>query len=244
LPKYRAMFRRAFPGEADPINRLNAALAIAAYERSLLANRAPFQKWLHGNKRAMTRKQKRGAIVFFDKGGCVSCHTGPALNSMTFFALGMNDLDGAYDMSRVNFEPFGGTVPEGTRKGRGGFTGVAEDMFTFKTPQLYNLTDSPFYGHGASFATVREVLEYKNNAMPENPMVPSSQLSTEFVPLGLTADDVDDLVAFIEEGLYDRRLARYLPRRLPSGNCFPVNDPQSQLDLDCRPKRFGRVASN
>jgi cytochrome c peroxidase len=157
IPRYQQIYSLAFPGDPAPINRLNTALAIAAFERTILASEAPFQKWLRGNKTSMTDEQKRGAIIFFGKANCVSCHTGPALNSMTFYALGMNDLDGSCD-NRVNPTPFGGTIPEGVRKGRGGFTGHSEDMYKFKTPSLYNLADAPFYGHGSSFCTIYEVV--------------------------------------------------------------------------------------
>ena len=244
IPQYQELFAEAFPGDPDPINRLNAALAIAAFERTVLANRAPFQAWLRGNRKAMSERQKRGAVLFFGEANCVTCHTGPALTSMTFNALGMNDLDGSYDIGRVNLNPFGGTVPEDVRRGRGGFTGRPEDNYKFKTPQLYNLKDGPFYGHGSSFSSVRQVVEYKNAAVAENPIVPASQLAPEFQPLGLTGTEIDDLIAFLEDALYDPRLDRYAPNRLPSGNCFPVNDPQAQEDLDCdrhpNPREFAR----
>jgi cytochrome c peroxidase len=233
IAKYRALFRAAFPGETEPLNRLNCSLAVAAYERTVLADKAPFQEWLCGNRGAMTDREKRGAVLFFGKAGCAGCHTGPALNSMTFHALGMNDLDGSWDRGRVDLAPFGGTVPDAVRRGRGGFTGRDEDMYAFKTPQLYNLLDSPYYGHGASFPTVREVVEYLNAAVPQNPMVPVERLAPQFVPLGLGPEEIDDLTAFIESGLYDPRLLRHVPHRLPSGNCFPVNDPRSRVDLGC-----------
>ena len=134
----------------------------------------------------------RGKALFYGA-GCVACHTGPALNSMSFHALGMKDLDGSHDMVRVRLDPFGGTVPDAVRKGRGGFTGLADDMYAFKTPQLYNLADSPFYGHGASFATVRQVIAYKNAAVAENPL--AGNLSPLFVPLGLTESAIDELTA-------------------------------------------------
>lgn len=234
LRSYTGLFRAAFPFDPEPVNRLNVALAIAAYERTLLTNRSPFQKWLFGDQDAMTPEEKRGAILFFGQAGCVACHTGPALNSITFHALGMNDLDASCDPLRVNLQPFGSTVPDAVRKGRGGFTGRPEDDYKFKTPQLYNLADSPFYGHGASFATIRQVIEYLNAGTPENPIVPIGQLSPYFVPLGLSAAQVEDLVAFLQGGLYDDDLMRYVPNRLPSQNCFPVNDPQAREDLGCK----------
>jgi cytochrome c peroxidase len=233
IPEYQRLFRKAFPGEAEPINRLNTALAIAAFERTVLANEAPFQKWLQGNTNAMTEQEKRGAIVFFGNGNCVGCHTGPGLNSMTFNAMGMKDLDGAWDMARVNLAPFGGTVPDDARRGRGGFTGNPDDDYKFKTPPLYNLLDGPFYGHGASFSSIRDVVLYMNAGIPENPLVPVSQLAPEFQPLGLTNDEIDDVVSFLETALYDDDLMRYQPTRLPSGNCFPVNDPMARVDLGC-----------
>jgi cytochrome c peroxidase len=233
IARYRALFRAAFPGEAEPLNRLNCSLAVAAYERTVLSDRAPFQAWLRGNRSALTEQEKRGAVLFFGKAGCVDCHTGPALNSMSFHALGMNDLDGSWDPGRVNLGPFGGTVPDAMRRGRGGFTGRTEDMYAFKTPQLYNLLDSPYYGHGASFATVRAVIEYKNAGVAQNPVVPAERLDPEFVPLGLDVQEIADLTAFIEGGLYDPSLMRHVPQRVPSGNCFPVNDPQSRIDLGC-----------
>jgi cytochrome c peroxidase len=207
-------------------SRKFAGLAIAAYERTLLANQAPFQRWLKGQYSAMTDMEKRGAIVFFNQGNCVSCHTGPALNSMAFYALGMNDLytDGSsFNVHAGNAENLG----------RGGFTKRPEDMYKFKVPQLYNLKDSPQYGHGASFKSIKEVLEYKNKAIKQNSVVPDVQLADEFVPLLLTPAQIEDLNAFITFGLRDPYLKRYQPDDLLSGNCIPNNDPKSRSDLGC-----------
>ncbi len=224
---YQQMFAAAFPQdpENERINDVNAGLAIAAYERILLSNQAPFQRWLKGERTAMNEQELRGAIVFFEKGNCVSCHTGPALNSMAFHGMGMKNLQGP---GTYGDDP---TKPE--HKGRGGFTGKQEDMHKFKVPQLYNLTDSRFYGHGASFHSVRDVIVYKNNAVAENPDVPASQLSPRFTPLGLTEAEIDDLTAFVENALHDPNLTRYVPTSLPSGLCFPNNDPQTKIDLGC-----------
>lgn len=224
---YKSLFDDAY-AEIDEQERYtleNAGLAIATYERTLFANQSPFQSWLNGNTEAMSDSEKRGALLFFTKAECNSCHTGPALNSMTFHAIGMKDLVGG---SIFNSNP-----EDGAHKGRGGFTGIDEDMYKYKTPQLYNLKDSPFYGHGSSFNTLRDIVEYKNNGQSENPNVADSYLSDEFKPLGLTSSEMDDIVAFLENGLYDPNLNRYEPLALPSGNCFPNNDTQSKADLGC-----------
>ena len=226
---YKNLFDDVFSDfpESERYSKVTAGLAIAAYERTLLANEAPFQKYLKGDKTAMTDIEKRGALVFFEKANCANCHNGPALNEMDFHAYGMKDLFTCPE------ETFKSNATSVENKGRGGFTGIAEDMFKFKVPQLYNLTDSPFFGHGSSMRTVREVVEYKNNAVAENPNVTDGQLSEDFVPQNLSDDDIDALVAFMENSLRDPNLMRYVPESLPSGNCFPFNDPLARNELGC-----------
>lgn len=204
--------------------------AIAAFERTILANRSPFQRWLRGDQSVMTSKQISGAEVFFGDGGCVGCHQGPALSSpagatedQVFFAVGFADLD-------VN-EIVGG-VPDDVRLGRGGFTGKSEDQYKFKVPQLYNLADINVYGHGGSFDTIRDIVEYKNRAVAQNEAaVP--YLDYRFVPLNLSSNQVEDLVEFLEVALRDPDLQRYEPEALPSGLCVINNDVSSRQELGC-----------
>lgn len=204
-----------------------AGLAIAAYERTLLANRSPFQLWLKGQWQAMSEEEKIGAIAFFGEANCANCHTGPALNDMEFHGYGFKDLcDNDLNVVMRDLNAI-------ENLGRGGFTTNPEENYKFKTPQLYNLMNSPHYGHGGSFHTVRDVVEYKNEGVKENSNVPDGQLSPEFRPLGLDDEQVDAITAFINTSLYDAELMRYEPSELPSGNCFPNADDQSRADLGC-----------
>jgi cytochrome c peroxidase len=75
---------------------------------------------------------------------------------------------------------------------------------------------------------------YKNAAVPQK-RLSNSLLDERFVPLNLNEEEIDDLVAFLKEGLYDPELERYTPDALPSGQCFPVADEQSKIDLNCAP---------
>lgn len=229
---YTAMFDAAFPDipVSERYTRKTGAFAIAAYFRTILTNEAPFQRWLKGDKTALTEQQKNGAMVFFGKAGCVSCHNNPSLNSSPhrFFALGVKNL---YQNGHDVFH----TGPSDKRNfGRGGFTGLPEDMYKFKVPQLYNLKDADFYFHGASKNSLREVVEYFNNGIPENPDVPAGQIAAQFRPLGLTEQEIADLVEFLENGLYDPNLERYAPVQTLSGNCFPNNDPLSRVEMGCQ----------
>jgi len=226
---YKPMFDAAFADwpATDRYTTETAGLALAAYERTLLPNQAPFQRWLGGDYMAMSDLEKEGAILFFGKAECASCHTGPALSMEGFYALGMKDLDQAVE------EIFATDERNPEHRGRGGFTGRDEDMYKFKVPQLYNLKDSPFYGHGGSLHSVREVIAYKNRAEKENPRVPNSRLAPQFMPLNLSGAEIDAITAFIETGLYDPNLRRYEPDVVLSGMCFPNNDNISRDDLGC-----------
>jgi cytochrome c peroxidase len=227
---YMQMFAVAFPGSTDTLE--DAGKAIAAYERTLLANRAPFQRWLRGDETAMTEQELRGGLLFFGQANCVACHTGPALSSLpgatadaVFMAQGFADLDTSDP--RVH-----GAVSSEVARGRGGFTGDPVDDFKFKVPSLYNLADAGFYGHGASFNSVRDVVAYKNAAVPQK-AIARDRLDSRFVPLGLSEAQIDDLTAFLETALYDAELDRYVPESLPTGNCFPNADVVSLQDLGC-----------
>ena len=67
----------------------------------------------------------------------------------------------------------------------------------------------------------------------ENAAVPAGQISPGFVDLGLTDTEITELTDFVENALYDNNLIRYVPASLPTGYCFPNNDPQTKLDLGC-----------
>ncbi len=222
---YKPLFDKAFPNVniSERYSIKNAGLAIAAYERTVLSNEAPFQKWLKGEPKAMSENEKKGAIIFFDKGKCYQCHSGPSLGTMEFAALGMKDLGGG--------DVLGKPVDEATKKGRGGFTQNPNDDYKFKIPQLYSIKYNGFYGHGSSFKSVKEIIEYKNKAIKENIEVPDSNLDTRFEPLNLTEEEIDLLTLFVEKSLDDKNLKRYVPNNVLSNNCIPNNDTQSQQDI-------------
>jgi len=227
---YKKLFDKAFTNlyNWERYNIKTVGLAIAAFERTVLSNQAPFQKWIKGDKNALTDKEKEGAILFFGKAACVKCHTGPALNSMDFYALGMKN---------INYNP-NAIVPDfsdfiRSSLGRAGFTNISEDRYKFKVPQLYNLSDSKFYGHGSSFKSIYDVVKYKNNASKENFEVPNQQLAEEFKPLYLNNDEMEALTLFLTKSLYDADLLRYHPESFPTGNCFPNADKMSIKNFGC-----------
>jgi cytochrome c peroxidase len=202
-----------------------ASLAMSAYIRTILANRAPFQKWLKGDAYAMNYSEIKGGILFFGKAQCYQCHYEPNLGSTEFHALGVKDM-----FQRGSFNAF----PTDPRNlGRGGFTKKVEDNYKFKVPGIYNAAETKFYFHGASANSLRDLVEYKNKALTENPNVSQDLISSKFKPLALTGEEKEQLLDFITFSLNDPDLIRYKPDNILSGNCFPNNDAISQMDLGC-----------
>ena len=157
-----------------------ASLAFSAYIRTILANRAPFQDWLKGDREALGYEEKKGAILFFEKAQCIQCHYNQNLGSSEFHALGVTDMDQI---------PSYNTSPDDRRNlGRGGFTLQPEDNYRFKVPGIYNLQGANFYFHGASKTSIRDIVEYKNAAQSENSRVPQDLISSKFKPIGLTEE--------------------------------------------------------
>ena len=228
---YKPMFDSAFPDlpQEDRYSRLAAGLAIAAFNRTVLANQAPWQDWLKGDYDALTTDQKKGAFTFFSNGKCYQCHTGPALKSNAFYAWGLKDFDPAEAVILNK----GRSFKNEALLGRGGFTGREEDNYKFKVPTLYNLKMNSFYGHGGSFKTLREIVEYKVKGTKENIKVPDENLADQFGTISLTEEEITYLVDFIKNGLYDPNIERYAPKAVLSGNCIPNNDKQSRIDLGC-----------
>jgi len=227
---YKALFDAAFPtvSAQERYTNKTAGLAIAAYSRTVMANKAPFQEWIKGDYTAMTENQKEGALLFFGEAGCYRCHNGPSLATETFHAFGTKDL-----YQNTSAPIYNASIDSIETLGRGGFTGKSIDLYRFKVPQLYNVRDSPFEGHGGSFGSARAMIDYKNKGIAENPNVPANKLSSMFVPLGLTEEQVDQIADFIDNALHDDYLDRYVPSSLPSGGCFPNADVQSKVDLGC-----------
>ncbi len=224
---YRAKFDQAFPDIPieERYTTQTGSFALSAYLRSLLTTQAPFQEYLKGDYSALTERQKQGAMLFFGKAGCTSCHSGPSFSSMTFHVMGTRDL---WEVGGLNTSPV-----DPRNFGRGGFTGNEEDMFKFKVPQLYNLKDYTHFFHGASKTSLRGVIEFKAKAKSENPLVSDDLLSNQFRALTLTVDEKEALLDFLENGLYDPNMTRHVPEEVLSGNCFPNNDQISKKDMGC-----------
>jgi cytochrome c peroxidase len=146
------------------------AQALAAYERTVYSVDAPFDRYLAGDAAALSPAAQRGLALFGRQARCGDCHAGPNFTDESFHCLG------------VSHDP-----------GRSAVTRDAKDLGSFKTPTLREIARTAPYMHDGSLATLAEVVEYYDKGGQPHP-----NLDEKMKPLGLTARDKADLVAFME----------------------------------------------
>ncbi|MBM3259581.1 MAG: cytochrome-c peroxidase [Candidatus Sericytochromatia bacterium] len=171
-PGYRAAFRAAFQrgGTVE-----DAALALEAYERTLVSRTSRVDRYLAGDKRALDRREKLGLFVFTGKGSCTVCHGGPALSDGAFHALGLRP----------------GEDPAAADVGRMGVTGREADRGAFRTPPLRQVARTAPYMHDGRLPTLEAVVDFydRGGGAGHDPVVQ---------PLELTAEERTGLVAFLK----------------------------------------------
>ena len=137
--QYRAAFRAAFPGQANPVNYDNVGRAIGAFERGLVTP-ARWDRFLRGDTRALTDDEKRGFATFVNT-GCASCHNGTYVGGASFQKVGL---------ARA--------WPSLADSGRYLITHRPADLFVFKVPSLRNVEKTGPYFHDGSVASLSEAV--------------------------------------------------------------------------------------
>jgi cytochrome c peroxidase len=151
IPEYRERFKRAFPGEADPLKLGNVAKAIAAFETAtLLTPNAPFDRYLAGDAGALSDRQKEGLQLFVEY-GCVGCHYGTNVGGARYARFGEVQA------------PDGGLVPE-TDQGRFTVTGKPEDEYVFRVAPLRNVALTPPYFHSGQVWDLKDAVAIMGRA--------------------------------------------------------------------------------
>ena len=175
IPGYKPYFEKAFG--ADSINIDNLAKAIAAFERTLITPNSAYDKYVKGDKKAMTAQQVRGMNTFAET-GCTSCHSGAAFNGpkmpfgQGFYAKFPTFTDNGYDKKyKLTAD-----------KGREEATGKAADAHMFRVPTLRNITDTAPYFHNGSVNDLSEAVR----------LMAKTQLNKD-----LSDKEVKDIVAFL-----------------------------------------------
>lgn len=170
MPGYVSAFQKAFG--AGEITGRKIEVALATYERSIVSGEAPFDRWIKGDKGAISEAAKRGFDLFNGKAHCAACHSGWAFTDSSFHDIG---------------------TATGNDIGRGRLFPTSIKLhYAFKTPTLRDVARRAPYMHDGSIPTLEAVVDLYNRGGINRPS--RSELIS---PLKLTKDEKADLVAFL-----------------------------------------------
>ena len=240
---FREAFPREAAAAGNDLTKLiddqTVLRATATFMRTVVTRNTPFDRFVEGDGNALSGAQRRGARLFYTKAteggaGCVACHSGPMLNKQVndpdvagigqlleenFINIGIGDhpvqalnaeARGRLDRNRLGKDGFPYHAED---TGRQEITGNPDHAFKFRSLTLRQLRDGGNFMHNASFTKVRDVVEYFNAGVAQDPTAGAAHtLDKRFtnprgpgypVGLGLSRKQVDDLTDFLENGLYD-----------------------------------------
>ena len=166
---YRKWFKRVFPDTG--VTEDTIAMAIATYERTVVASYAPFDNWLDGDEAAIPEAAKRGFALFNGKAQCASCHSGWNFTDNKFHDIGTTETD----IGRAKLEPDN-----------------VKAKFAFKTPSLRDIGQRAPYMHDGSMATLDDVMQHYLSGGINRP-----SRSEQVAKIDLTPDEISDVVAFL-----------------------------------------------
>ncbi|MCH8872853.1 cytochrome-c peroxidase [candidate division KSB1 bacterium] len=225
IPEYIRRFKEVFGTERPEI--MDAWRAISAFERTLVQRDTPFDQYMQGDKSAMSEDAIKGMELFKGKANCIQCHNGPMLTDQKYYNLGVpvNPVfeEDALKQITFRYEHYAKGVPEGIYRKTKIDLGLyyrskrKEDMGKFRTPSLRYLVYTPPYMHNGVFFVLEEVIAFYDQGGDVDQVEKSFGHATKtelLKPLGLTADEKQQLVAFLE-GLSGEEIIINIPE-LPS----------------------------
>lgn len=239
---YVRLFGQVFPEVAggQPINFDHFGKVITEFEFTMIFANAPLDRFARGQRDAMTRGQKRGALLFFGKAGCVQCHQVSGQSNEMFsdfrqHVIGVPQV--APSFGNVSFDGPGANEDFGLEQ----VTGNAADRYMFRTAPLRNAAVMPAFMHNGAFVRLEDAIRhhldpfvsargFTPNLLPADlqslgPIEPVLARLDPLLqtPVVLTDREFSDLVNFVRYGLLDadilpQRLKHVIPKRVPSGS--------------------------
>jgi cytochrome c peroxidase len=183
IPGYPEAFAAVFPGEG--LKPETVARSIATFERTIVSPDTPFDRWIAGDEKAISASAKNGFTIFNTKAACNGCHSGWNFTDDSFHDIGLP----GDDIGRGKFLPQ-----------------TARAQHAFKTPGLREVATRRPYMHDGSLATLEAVVEHYDVGGLARP-----SRSELIKPLGLTAQEKADLVAFLRSLGAPQLVAASLP---------------------------------
>ncbi|MBI5342674.1 MAG: cytochrome-c peroxidase [Deltaproteobacteria bacterium] len=198
VPEYAAAFKKIFGGE---VTRARIAMAIAAFERTLVSVNAPIDRYLAGDDAALSPEARRGYGIFTGKGKCADCHFGPHLSDDRFHALNVPENPEYRKDPRITAtrrfvaKVFGYDDYRNLEEDPGRYlvTKDRKDWKAFRTPTLREISRTAPYMHNGILKTLEEVIEFLDRG--------GGPGNKALSPLGLSDGEKRALKAFLVEAL-------------------------------------------
>lgn len=182
---YPALFAQAYPGEGITIETI--AKALASFQRSLVSSDSPFDQWLRGDTTAINPAAQRGFALFQDKANCTACHHGFNFSDGSFHNIGLADDK---DPGRYSLLP------------------VLVLRGAFKTPTLWNISDTAPYMHNDVYQSLAEVIEHYDEGGKTH-----TNIDPNMRALFLSAQEKADLLSFLQS--LSSKSTRFDPPQIP-----------------------------
>ncbi|MCA9145184.1 MAG: cytochrome-c peroxidase [Planctomycetales bacterium] len=170
VPGYVTQFQAIF---GTLVTRDGIAKSLAAFQRTLVTKASPFDRYLAGDKAAISTAARRGLELFEGDAGCIQCHNGPLLSDGKFYRIGASWRD----------------------RGRGIITENPDDDYRFRTPTLRNVAETAPYMHDGSLKTLYDVVLFYFRGVPK--ATPEGQPLDIEPRVDSSFSDIDSLVAFL-----------------------------------------------
>ena len=245
---YRQLFGALFPSVAagGAIDFAMFGQAIAEFEFALVRADAPIDQFARGRLTAMSSSEKRGALIFFGKGKCVSCHAVSGTSNEMFsdfkmHVVGVPQIAPAFgvDKGNVIFDGPGENEDFGLEQ----LTGNAADRYKFRSSPLRNVALQPAFFHNGAFTRLEDAIAHHLDVFHSARTYNAARAGVDFdlrqrlgpiepvlarvdpllqTPIPLTVHEFEDLVHFVRDSLLDdganaRELCPQIPPVLPSG---------------------------
>lgn len=168
---YETLFDEAYPNEG--IDEKTIGKALANFQRTVVSGESPFDRWVRGQKDAISASAKKGFALFHGKANCHTCHEGWRFTDDSFHDIGIR----TDDIGRGKIIP-----------------GIPVTEFAFKTPTLRNIKERSPYMHNGSEKTLNDVLELYTLGG----RVKRKSLSPLMKEISLNDQEKKDLIEFLE----------------------------------------------
>jgi len=245
--EYRRLFGALFPTVAagGPIDFTMFGRAIAEFEFTMVFANAPIDRYARGDTNALSGNEKQGALIFFGKGKCVSCHAVAGASNEMFSDFKMHNI-GVPQIAPFFGAGQGNVIFDGPGEnedfGLEQVTGNPADRYKFRSSPLRNVGLQPAFFHNGAFTGIEDAIRHHLNvfdsarrynpsragvdldlthrlAPVENVLATVDPLLAS--PIQLRQDEFAHLVSFVRDGLLDRRaaaksLCSIIPASVPS----------------------------